>query len=89
MIPASASAASSSWRWVVDGGWTTIVKTLPSDAVSSGSVSASMNARPAARPPASSKASIPPHAGAELAAGDLVLGMAGERRGGRRGVTPA
>ena len=40
VIPASARAASSSWRWVVDGGWTTIVKTLPSDAVSSGIVEA-------------------------------------------------
>ena len=51
VIPAAASAASSSWRWVVDGGWLTIVKTLPSEAVRSGIVRASMNAAPAARPP--------------------------------------
>jgi hypothetical protein len=47
-------------RWVVDGGWATIVKTLPSEAVRSGIVRASMKASPAARPPASSNASIPP-----------------------------
>ena len=35
-MPASASAASSSWRCVVDGGWTAIVWTLPSDAVRGG-----------------------------------------------------
>ena len=60
MIPAASSSASLDWRCEVDGGWTTIVWTLPSDAVSSGSCSASMIARPAARPPAASKASIPP-----------------------------
>ena len=83
MIPAPASAASSSWRWVVDGGWTTIVKTLPSDAVSSGIDRASMNARPADRPPASSKASIPPPT-RQLAHRDVALGMARRATGGRR-----
>ena len=84
VIPASARAASSSWRWVVDGGWTTIVKTLPSDAVRSGIVSASMNAPPpASRPPASSNASIPPPT-RELAARDVALGMARRATGGRR-----
>ena len=45
-----------------------------------GGVSASMNARPAARPPASSNASIPPPRRPELARGDRVLGMARQTR---------
>ena len=81
MIPASSSSASVDWRCEVDGGWTTIVWTLPSEAVSSGSRSASMTARPASRPPATSKASIPPDdARPELADRDVVLRMAGEAR---------
>ena len=60
-MPASASWASVIWRCEVDGGWTTIVWTLPSEAVSSVRVRASMTARPAARPPATSTASIPPN----------------------------
>ena len=48
-MPASASCAASSWRWVVDGGWATIVWMLPSEAVRSGIVRASMNASPAGR----------------------------------------
>ena len=61
-MPVSASSASDSWRWVVDGGWATIVWMLPRVAVRSGIVRASMNARPATRPPATSNASIPPPA---------------------------
>ena len=61
-IPAATISSAESWRWVVDGGWATIVWTLPSDAVRSGIVRASMNARPASRPPASSNASMPPGA---------------------------
>ena len=62
MIPAAASWRSVIWRCDVDGGWTTIVWTLPSEAVNSVRVIASMMARPAARPPTTSMASIPPAA---------------------------
>ena len=79
VIPAAARASSSSWRWVVEGGWLTIVKTLPSEAVRSVIVRVSMNASPAARPPASSNASIPPPR-ASCSRGDVVLGVAGQRR---------
>ena len=51
VIPAAASCSSVIWRCEVDGGWTTIVWTLPSEAVSSVSASVSMTARPASRPP--------------------------------------
>ena len=37
VMPAASSSASVDWRCEVDGGWTTIVWTLPSEAVSSGS----------------------------------------------------
>jgi hypothetical protein len=57
---AAFSAAASSWRWVVDGGWVVIVRTAPSDAVRSAMRIASRKARPASRPPLSSKASMPP-----------------------------
>ena len=81
VIPAATSSASESWRWEVDGGWTTIVWTLPSEAVSSVRVSASMTARPASRPPATSTASIPPATpGPELAHGDGVLRVARQAR---------
>ena len=78
-IPASTSSASVSWRWVVVGGWATIVWMLPSDAVSSGIVRASMNAPPPARPPTTSKASMPPPIGNWRSA-QLVLGVAGQPR---------
>ena len=45
-MPAATSSSSDSWRCEVDGGWTTIVWTLPSEAVSSVSAIASMMARP-------------------------------------------
>ena len=35
-IPVGEQSASVDWRWVVDGGWATIVWTLPSEAVRSG-----------------------------------------------------
>ena len=59
-MPASTSWSGLSCRCVVEGGCTTIVWMLPSDAVRSGIRSASMKARPAGAPPASSTASIPP-----------------------------
>ena len=62
-MPAWASSVSFSWRWVVVGGWATIVWMLPSDAVSSGIVRASMKAPPPSRPPTTSNASIPPPIG--------------------------
>ena len=59
-MPLSRSSLSDSWRCDVDGGWTTMVWTLPSEAVSSRNWRASMIALPAALPPSTSKASIPP-----------------------------
>ncbi len=67
-MPAATSSAAESWRWVVDGGWTTIVWMLPSEAVRSGIRSASTNASAAGAPPASSTASIPPPEGRRRAA---------------------
>ena len=54
------SSASVDWRCDVDGGWTTIVWTLPSEAVSSGRLEPVDDRPPAARPPSTSNASIPP-----------------------------
>ena len=75
------SSASDSWRCDVDGGWTTIVWTLPSDAVSSVSSSASMTARPAGAPALDLERQHPAAvAGTELARRDVVLRMAREAR---------
>ena len=79
MIPAAARAASSSWRWVVEGGWLTIVKTLPSDAVRTGISRASMHG-PSRRAPAGQLEREHPAAARELAGRDLVLGMRREAR---------
>ena len=81
VIPLASSSASESWRCEVDGGCTTIVWTLPSDAVSSVSRSVSDTARPPSRPPTTSKASIPPPLPSpELLLRDGTLRMAGETR---------
>ena len=77
MIPAAMSCSSESWRCEVDGGWTTIVWTLPSEAVSSGSVNESMHR--ATGVPATLDLERQHPAGdavAELADGDVVLGVA-------------
>ena len=87
-MPAAASSAAPSWRWVVDGGWTTIVWMLPSDAVRSGIRSASTNARAAGAPPASSTASIPPPEGRRRV-GDGVVGVRRAASGTGRARPPA
>ena len=90
VIPAASSSASVDWRCDVDGGWTTIVWTLPSDAVSSGRRSASMIAPSGRAAPVDLEGEHPAgHARPELAQGDVVLGMAGETRDrGRRARHP-
>ena len=81
MIPAASSSASVDWRCDVDGGWTTIVWTLPSEAVSSGSVER-VDDRPSGGAATGDLEREHPagDAGAELAAGDLVLRVAGQAR---------
>ena len=59
-MPAAASWASSSWRWVLDGGCTTSVWMLPRDAVRGGMVRPSMNAEAIARSPRSTAIRPPP-----------------------------
>ena len=60
VIPASRSSASVIWRCDVDGGWTTIVWTLPSEAVSSVSVSASITPSTGVAAAGELERSIPP-----------------------------
>ena len=79
MIPAPRSCASVIWRCDVDGGWTTIVWTLPSEAVSSVRAIASMTARPAVAAADDLDGEHPAErVRAELAYRDVVLRMAGE-----------
>ena len=81
VIPAARSSSSVAWRWDVDGGWTTIVWTLPSEAVNSGSRSASMTARPATRATVDlEREHAAGDARPELAQRDGVLRMARETR---------
>ena len=67
-MPASSSSASVDWRCEVDGGWTTIVWTLPSEAVSSGRLQR-VDDRPAGLPAALDLEGEHPagHPGPELA----------------------
>ena len=60
-MPAAASSADESCRWVVEGGWTAMVKTLPREAVRCGTVRASMKAAACSRDPRS-RAIMPPPA---------------------------
>src|SRR5690349_15917352 len=59
-MPAALSPAASSCRWEVEAGCSTRVSTPPSDGAIAASRSAVMNRRPASRPPATSKATMPP-----------------------------
>ena len=59
-IPASLSAAASSWAWVVEAGWMTSDLASPTLARCEKSFSRSMKRRPASRPPLMSKLKIEP-----------------------------
>jgi len=59
-MPAARRLAASICRWDVDAGCSTSVSAPPSEGASTASRSRATNASPASRPPARSKAIIPP-----------------------------